>query len=310
MRVGVAIATRNNEKGIEALLKSIQNCDPRPNQISIVSSGRDISAIINIYSNKMHILYEDSDIFGQVQQRKLAISKIIESSDAILFLDDDVVVDQNFFRILNEDLSKISNDVWGMGTQLISSQPQNTRIRKYRKFLQNQSEIPGRVLKSGLSTSYQNAQKFSKTQWLNGLSIWRKEALIKYRFPNITGSYAAAEDLIFSYNVSKEYTLVTNNELILFDQTKIPSERNIFNRTLSQFCHLYYFIQINRELSIFWFFINFILSYGKSAVVFLRGFKIVNMQIFLAMNCALVRIIKFNIIKTYRKIKPEWLLVK
>jgi hypothetical protein len=81
------------------------------------------------------------------------------------------------------------------------------------------SDIPGAILKSGHAQKYLGTTEATHTQWLNGLSVWRYDLLKNYnpKFSRI--DYAAYEDVIFSYRMSKQHKLLFTSDVNVYSQT-------------------------------------------------------------------------------------------
>ena len=123
----------------------------------------------------------------------------------------------------------------------------------------------------------------------------------------MSGSYSAAEDLIFSYPIGKKYQLVTNSDLrIEISGRQIPNKR-FLNRTLSSNLNRLYFVEQHKELSKFWFYINFFLSF---TLVFFEFFISFNPKIFyilLGNILSLPYLTYYEILHFFGFIPSKWL---
>ena len=79
------------------LLESIEKNQVKPNLLSIVSSGIDVKNIISKHNSNLKILHTHLNESGQVLQRNKAINNLKEDFDYYVFLDDDVIVDDDIF---------------------------------------------------------------------------------------------------------------------------------------------------------------------------------------------------------------------
>ena len=211
----ILIPTRNRRREVEILLKSILGSTIMPSQIIISSSGEDIGNTIQRYSDALEITYIHSEVAGQINQKKLGLSLLSRRIKWVVFLDDDLVVMPDTFENAFSQIEKFENlshkEVLGLGFSLPTTSrfiKQSNFSRVIAKMFGIKNQPPGRVLNNGHATSYLDQNTVIETQWLNGASIWRVESTRNYGLHGISSSYAACEDLIFSYPVGKVGTLI------------------------------------------------------------------------------------------------------
>lgn len=211
----VLIPTRNRRGEVESLLASIEATSVKPSQVVIVSSGEDISNSVEKFVGKLDIVYIHSEIAGQINQKKLGLSRIDPSMKWVVFLDDDLLVSRDTFEqafeCINQTRGNSEKRLAGVGFGL----PATTRFNNHGKLSQILAGIfginnfpPGSVLRNGHATSYLEQQEAIETKWLNGASMWRIEEISSYGSHGISSKYAACEDLIFSYPIGKRKTLL------------------------------------------------------------------------------------------------------
>lgn len=211
MSIAVLVATKNRPDKLTKLLESLTPSTKIISQIVIVSSGQNISQVVANFADYLNIKHLHSEVSGQISQKIEGIKHIHENVNWVLFLDDDVTISAEALHTL---IYKYLNDprfidVYGFGLKL-----NNFEFRKYStiqifllRFFGLYSGKGGSVLKSGHAQTYQNSITDIETEWLNGISVWRVESLKSYssRFPEI--NYAAYEDVIFSYKISRKNQL-------------------------------------------------------------------------------------------------------
>jgi glycosyltransferase involved in cell wall biosynthesis len=206
----ILIPTRNRPEKVKKLLESISLSKAAPQQIVIVASGNDISWVVAPFQEQLPITYILSKKGGQVNQKKLGLSNIHPEIQWVAFLDDDVLVQNDTFdsAFVNiESLEKARGErILGVGfgitpTSRAISASGLEKILGYLFLLYKKK--PGHVLSSGHATSYQESDQPAFTEWLNGVSMWRRESSVNYSLIDINPKYAACEDLIFSYPESK-----------------------------------------------------------------------------------------------------------
>lgn len=243
--ISVIVATRNRKSNIKNLLDSIQESNRTPDVISIVSSGDNIDKEIEKYAKSIKIIHQHSDIVGQVAQRNIAISNLDKKYDINIFLDDDIIVKKNLFSKCEEFF--LSNSPGGVGFKIFNEK------KSFELLLSKASVRKGRVLKSGKNINYQGLKRIKRVDWLNGIAAWSFEVLQNFQNASISNKYAAAEDLIFSYQVGKKFDLYFHPELIVFPQEGIPDLRSEFESYLFEVQHKLFFVLTNVDKSFFRF---------------------------------------------------------
>ncbi len=210
MKIGILVSTRNRPSHLDALLASISQANLLPDQIVISSSGVDISEIVSKYSQKLCISHVHTDLYGQIRQKMLGIRKLEKSIDWIVFLDDDVLLQKDTLiklkRVIENRINSGSDDLLGVGfnTPVTSHLTNQDRFKKLiAKIFCLEGTPRGAILRSGHPVSYLDSNHLIETQWLNGISAWKSQALSLYGSDYLESRYSAFEDVIFSYTQSK-----------------------------------------------------------------------------------------------------------
>ena len=129
------------------------------------------------------------------------------------------------------------------------------------ELLKLSSSQPGRVLESGHATSYLQETSVTETQWLNGASMWKLEHAKNYGIGLPSTPYAASEDLIFSYPLSKQGVLIYVPESKLRFQESQFSDFDSFEVLRAASYWRYYFSSKNQGLLFRWFFLSQIIRF-------------------------------------------------
>lgn len=254
-RIGVVIATRNRPTLVKNLLTSIKINSLKPKVISVVSSGENIEPVVREFSNKLQIIYEHTSLTGQVTQRNLGISRIINDLDYLVFLDDDIELPQDFFQSVFDFISLEKNKYQGIGIKILNLPNSQNRLKKIQKLFYEWSDTPGSVLPSGVATEYNFCKKITEVSWLRGISIWETSVLKKFKHSELPGEYAALEDLIYSYQVGLEHRLVFHPGIAVTLKDTIETKKNILNRTNLANQNRYFFVKkIMQKKSIYFYF--------------------------------------------------------
>jgi hypothetical protein len=223
MNFAVLIATRNRPEQLNTLLMSLRRSAKRISQVTIVSSGIDVSGVVNSHQTFIPINYFSSDISGQIAQKVKGVELLPSNTEWAMFLDDDVVIPEYSINNLIDNYLTNSEykDVDGFGLNLnnIELRRPSALAKFLLKIVGLHSDTPGAILKSGHAQKYLGTTDAIYTQWLNGLSVWRYDKVKNYdpKFSRI--DYAAYEDVLFSYRVSKQNKLLFAADVYANSQT-------------------------------------------------------------------------------------------
>ena len=129
MNFAVLIATRNRPEQLNTLLLSLRRSAKRINQVTIVSSGIDVSGVVNSHQTFIPIYHFHSEVSGQIAQKIKGIDLIPLNTEWVMFLDDDVIMSEySIDRLIDNYLTNSDyKDVAGFGLNL-----NNIEIRRPR----------------------------------------------------------------------------------------------------------------------------------------------------------------------------------
>ena len=258
--IAILIPTRNRPIAIGRLLESISRSTRKPDQVIVISSGQDIGSVINKYSKVLPIIHSHTDAIGQIAQKRIGVGLIAQNITWCVFLDDDLLVDDSALDIAISSANFHNRtEVIGIGLRTpVTSRGINLPLyrEKLARLFKLSSNLPGKVLSNGHATSYLQSDFIIETQWLNGASIWRAEYARSYGLNLPSTPYAACEDLIFSYPLSKKGILVFIPEAKVNFQDGEMSQFNSFKVFEAASLWRFYFVSINKELSLGYFFLS------------------------------------------------------
>jgi len=228
--------------------------------VVVIASGQNVAHILDEFSKSLEITYLHTEVTGQIAQKRLGVELVSKEVEWCLFLDDDLILGESAIDLaLSVARSYKKRDIIGIGLSLPpSSRSLNAPKlnKKLLKLLKLSSSQPGRVLESGHATSYLQETSVTETQWLNGASMWKLEHAKNYGIDLPSTPYAACEDLIFSYPLSKQGTLIYVPESKLRFQESQLSDFDSFEVLRAASYWRYYFISKNQGLSFRWFFLS------------------------------------------------------
>lgn len=99
MKTTIIIPTLNRPTEVETTLNFLLQSDNLPNQVIIIdqSDSTKTKELVEKETYKdLHVLYISSEIKSSALARNIGIEKRNKDSDIIIFLDDDVQVEENF----------------------------------------------------------------------------------------------------------------------------------------------------------------------------------------------------------------------
>lgn len=232
MNFSLIICTYNRRNAIETLMNSIVKQSLYPNQIIIVDGSLNDETKIyfetNNFNNLDYFLVDDSNR-GLTKQRNFGISKVNAISEVVCFLDDDTILDVNYFSEIINTYSEFP-DAFGVGGYITNEvkweqNSENCRNNSsyftyegfhrsedkrfiFRKALGLDSDVlPGYspLFSHGRSLSYlpPSGKIYKVEQLMGGVSSFRKKVLDIHKFSTYFEGYGLYEDAEFTIRISK-----------------------------------------------------------------------------------------------------------
>ena len=226
-------------KSLLNLLQSVKLQTVYPNEILIVDSSTNLETkelfLENKYKNVHYFLVDDANR-GLTKQRNFGIEKVSKESEIVCFLDDDTVLEIDYFENLIQTYTEfpeaigvggfIANEInWTMVGQNYSPKISEFYFDGYkrkdgsrfvaRKKLQLDSDVnPGFMPNFGHGRSLSFLPPTNKTyeveQLMGGVSSFRKHVFDTFRFSIYFEGYGLYEDADFTLRVSKNGKLFCN----------------------------------------------------------------------------------------------------
>jgi glycosyltransferase involved in cell wall biosynthesis len=236
---------------MERLLTSLANQVEPVGRIVIVASGSDIKNTIDKFLDRLPIDYYFTEQTGQIRQRNIGIGKLDGRTSLVACIDDDIELDQSAIKEMVQFWNEAPINTGGVGFNIINGSSSRPSTLQQILFLGHRE--PGRVLRSGISTSISHLKESIPSRWLTGgTTVWRQDVLINNPHKEINTKWAIGEDLIFSYPIGKIYPLfvcasatVSHNHYPY--NSKDTQWHFLYGKT--QTLWLYCFVSVNRELS-------------------------------------------------------------
>lgn len=226
-----------------------------PGQVVIVYNGVDILGEVDRFKKILNIHIIHSDIASQSVQKSIGIQYIDRRFEWVLFMDDDLILQANTLEYLmtNYVANKRFNEFAGFGLNIVNKHHiKQSSITNFVLFIFSLYSLrPGSITKSGHPQSYMNAETDTEVDWLNGTSLWSSKFLNFYTPTRNPLSYAAYEDVCFSYQVRKYSKLLFVKKAYVFNQQIVEKKVFTIHQYFSAGYLRYYFVTVN-QLSKYW----------------------------------------------------------
>lgn len=230
-KTSLIIPTRNRANKVIKLINDLAKYSINFNEIIVVDSS-DLNQRKKLksffFNKKIRLIYSKA---STSYQRNLGLKKIKKNSKFVLFLDDDIVIYKNSFKIMNKKINYFNNEKICSFAFNLTSKFEENFIEKYLKnsflkFLKMYDDTAGKVLENGWHTKISNLNRDTYVQWVySGATIFKTSIIRNYRFYDLNKGFNYLEDLHFSFNLTKK-----NFQHIVIAQAKVGNP-NFVRRT-------------------------------------------------------------------------------
>jgi glycosyltransferase involved in cell wall biosynthesis len=217
IKTSIIICTLHNRKGLENCIVSIAEQTLKPNEVIIVqgSADEEMEACVavrirDILQSNLISLKHVKTVRSLVTQRNEGIDHA--GGDVIVFLDDDVVLQRDYFHYLLEAYqSKWSDRLGGIQGTIIdcmNGNPWHLKEVFKKLFLLGGMTGKGCLLPSGNASYCGHPKGLTKVNIFNGCMMsFRREVLLENRFDSNFNELWAYDDVELSYRISRKYQL-------------------------------------------------------------------------------------------------------
>lgn len=239
MKFTLIICTYMRSKPLLKLLQSVKEQTLYPDEIIIVdgSENQETQEMLkqNSYQNLHYFLVDDNDR-GLTRQRNFGINKVHDSSEIVCFLDDDTVLENNYFEELIKTY-QVFPDAKGVGGYINNETPwekvadnEVVKINEFsydgwkrkdgsrfvlRKKLGLDSDCPpgfSPLFSHGRSVGFlpPSGKIYEVEQLMGGVSSFKKTVFDSFQFSTYFEGYGLYEDADFCLRVAKTGKLFIN----------------------------------------------------------------------------------------------------
>ncbi|MFK7746850.1 MAG: glycosyltransferase family 2 protein [Kordia sp.] len=258
MKFTLIICTYMRPKPLQTLLQSVTAQTVYPNEILIVDGSRNSETEEmlnqNSFKNLSYFKVDDAER-GLTKQRNFGIRNVTETSEIVCFLDDDTILDKNYFKNLIATYSVYPNAL-GVGgfitnevhwTKIAKNTKPNSKSFVYDGWFRNESVRFRLRLKLGLldetkpcylpsfahgrSVSFlpPTDKVYPVELFMGGVSSFKKNVLDTIKFSTYFEGYGLYEDADFTLRVSKLGQLYVNTAAKLEHHHNIAGRPNKYS---------------------------------------------------------------------------------
>jgi GT2 family glycosyltransferase len=224
------------------LLRSVEKQSLYPNEILIIdgSVNKETEVILKENTCKnLKYFKVDNDHRGLTKQRNFGINLVSEDSDIICFLDDDIVLNSNYFEVLIKTYSEkpdaiavggyITNEiVWEAADEKnnpskfyfdgwMRDEPSRFKVRRFFGLLPDAKPGFMPTFSHGRSISFlpPSNKIYQVEQLMGGVSSYKKEVFKTLKFSTYFEGYGLYEDADFSLRLAKTGKIYVNTNACL-----------------------------------------------------------------------------------------------
>lgn len=255
-KFALIICTYKRPKSLKRLLNSVMSQSKRPNQILVIDGSQDLETeemLNHFQSLTLRYFRVSSRDRGLTRQRNFGISRIEDDFQIICFLDDDTVLQPDYFQTLLHTYTVfpdaigaggyISNDIeWRKNSGKFGDDEfeyhgwirklgSRNKIRKKLGLLSDQPPGVMPEFSNGLSISFlpPSGEIYPVEFFMGGVSSFRKDLFQKVQFSSFFEGYGLYEDLDFCLRASNHGQLYVNTGAELFHYHQEEGRPNKFN---------------------------------------------------------------------------------
>ena len=237
MNFTLIVCTYMRPQPLLKLLQSVEEQTLHPNEILIIdgSTNHETERILKEYAFKNLSYYKvDDSNRGLTKQRNYGIKKVSISSEIICFLDDDIILEKDYFENLIATYSKypdalavggyITNEVyWEVSDNQsghskfyydgwMRDEPLRFKMRRFFGLLPDVEPGFMPTFSHGRSISFlpPSGETYQVEQIMGGVSSYKKDVFKSLKFSTYFEGYSLYEDADFSLRLAKKGALYVN----------------------------------------------------------------------------------------------------
>jgi len=269
--ISLIIVTYNRPKDLDETLKKILKLKKLPREILVIDQSEDdkTKKICEKFKNKK-IKYFHSSPPSITIARNFGVKKADKRTKLIFFIDDDVDLSEDYLKKILEVFNQYP-ETKASGTLKIDF-PIKSRIENFLRkvFYLRYENKTARIISAYGNTYPRLFDKIMKSDYLQGVNMaYKKEVFEKQKFDENLPGYTVAEDIDFSYRLSRKYP----NSILITPHAKLKHRNSQIERAptkiisyINQVDHFYfYFKNLNNSFKN-----KLIFAWSLFGILFLR----------------------------------------
>jgi glycosyltransferase involved in cell wall biosynthesis len=249
--IAFVVPTMNRPEKIKDLFESLVQQTEPCGVVIVVDGGQSIKDVVHGFSDRLNIEHVECQPPGQIRQKNMGISLLNKRTPLVGYLDDDIVLEPRAIEKMVAFWNACEEQTAGVSFNIVNVPPE--RASQLSCMLGFSAREPGRVLRSGITTSISHVSGSVRTEWVcGGATVWRRQVLEQFPHREIASRWAIGEDIIYSYPIGKQFPLyvcaparVRHEHVTDYVPAKAQDRFHGFTQTL----WLLYFIESNENLS-------------------------------------------------------------
>jgi GT2 family glycosyltransferase len=268
--ISALICTHKRPQNLLILLKNISNQSLLPNHIILVGvKNTDFGALvdkeISVLSRKGIKVRKFLSKKGLTLQRNIALENADEKTEIICFLDDDIILGEDYFLRTLSVFKEFPNAVGVAGITHDNLDKTLSRTSLLGVLTLSDSFKPGRLLRSGINTGYRFRSQPYRVEWLSGCTMsYRFQLVRNLKFDTRRVGTSWGEDIDFSHRAGNHGDLYvfTSNNLVHYksgvnrDKISKISEQNLLSR-------VFMINDFPKKVTKFWVSYNVLFHYSR-----------------------------------------------
>jgi glycosyltransferase involved in cell wall biosynthesis len=226
MNLSLIICTYERPKSLIRLLRSVENQSLIPDEIIIIDGSKDNSSEISVVNHDFNLsiryfLVEDK-YRGLTKQRNYGIEKISKSAELVSFLDDDIVLETNYFEEIHNTFNCYDRAIGVGGIDLeenlyepinssntysyyshfvfdgwVRQEPTRYKLLKYLGLMTDLQPDLIPEYSHGRSGLPPTGKVYKVEHFMGGIATYRKDLLKNLKFSTYFEGYGLYEDFDF-----------------------------------------------------------------------------------------------------------------
>jgi GT2 family glycosyltransferase len=254
LSVSIAIPTKDRHADLADCLASISRQTRLPDEVVVIEGGKSIIGSNNIPQGLMNtVLVHFPESSGLTASRNKALALV--SKDIVIFLDDDLVLDEHFVEKITEPFGvEAFAPIGGVVGNMSNYSPEKDDVipALIRRIFLLPMKGDGKFRLSGAPTFVYGQKQIKEVEFIaGGITAYRREIFDEYKFDENLKGPSLGEDDDLSFRISRKYrNYYTPFALALHKQSSANRTTGI-QRVLKR-CGTYLYLAAKNRNPVYW----------------------------------------------------------